>query len=137
MAEKLSQNQRAEQLLQEGQGALEAGERQKAHALLQQAAHLAPKDIRVWQTLLEAVHTDADRYTCLQNILRIDPKNEHAKRHMRVLNFMNPIITPVQPRQPSPLERRGLWLARLALTVLVLFVLFSIGLLLGILLNTL
>ena len=131
--------QLAQQLFQQGQVAFEAEQHQQAHMLWQQAAHLTPKNIFIWQALLKVVDNDADRIICLQNILRLDPGNEHAKWHLRVLNFMNPGL---RHETANPAGQSGMpdWLetaAHFGIYAVVLIVLFSVGLLIGIILNML
>jgi len=127
----------AQELFHEGEEAFSAGRRQQAHMFWQQAAHLTPKDVHIWQALLDVVETDADRIICLQNILRIDPNNTHAKRHLRVLDFMQGRFGNIStPRSPLPVK----WwvtVARLGIYGVVLGVLFVVGLLIGIILNML
>ncbi len=129
--------ERIQKLIDDGQAAFDAGDRTGAHALWQQAAHLDPKNEQVWLSLLDVVRGDADRRTCLENLLRINPDNDRARRQLRVLDYMRPLQPRPEVEQPRPRRQVLVWLFRMLTTLVILILLFFIGLALGVLLNQL
>jgi hypothetical protein len=67
-------------VLEQGIVALKAGRKAQARALLARAVRQNPRDERAWLWLSGAVETEAERRTCLERVLALDPDNEAARR---------------------------------------------------------
>lgn len=131
----------ARDLMAAGEAALARGDRGQAHAYWQQAAHLQPKDEAVWLALLQVVEDPRDRRTCLENVLRINPANQRARRQLKAIlarpsAFGLPADAPAAP-QPGTLLLAVQALLRFGITMMVLLGLFALGMAIGVLLNLL
>lgn len=126
--------------LRMGYAARAEGNRQLAHHYWRKVAMKQPDLLEIWEALLTVVESDADRKTCLQNILAIEPQHQDARR---MLNHLvgDPIPAPqriipdVMPRDSTPQPpREPLWKNALRLLIGVLigsiiaFVLLQTGL---------
>ncbi|MFN8379739.1 MAG: hypothetical protein U0452_13820 [Anaerolineae bacterium] len=78
----VQEEERVDDLLNAGQTALKAGDKETATARFRKAAEISPYDERVWQALLDVVTEPEDERVCLQNILAINPGNKKARRRM-------------------------------------------------------
>lgn len=67
-------------LTAQGISALKAGDKEQAQKWLRLAVKRNPDDITAWLWLSGAVDSDQERLECLQQVLRIDPKNEAANK---------------------------------------------------------
>lgn len=83
-------------LLPNGIAALRAGNRDEARQLLQQAAQQEPDNESAWKWLCNAVDTDQERIPYLQEILRINPKNEKAAQYYKKITGAE-YKAPVEP----------------------------------------
>ncbi|MBN1976504.1 MAG: tetratricopeptide repeat protein [Anaerolineae bacterium] len=91
----------ADDLLQQGIAALQAGARAQARQLFSQAIRQNPDDERAWLWLSGAVETAQDKLMCLNKVLAINPTNEAAQRGIAALQKSS--ATPA-PAPLSPLE---------------------------------
>ncbi len=73
--------------LNEGMAALQAGDRERARALLEEATRLQPENETAWYYRAAAEDDPAMRRTCLERVLIINPGNERARE---VLERMGP-----------------------------------------------
>lgn len=69
-------------LMRQGQVAQANGQMQRAHRFWREAAMINPVSEQVWLALLSVVETEADRQTCLQNIVAINPNNLSARQQL-------------------------------------------------------
>lgn len=76
-------NVRAEALLLEGERLYRLGKRRAALVRWREAAMLTPYDERVWFAILRVAETPADRHTCVQNILAINPFYLNAREWLK------------------------------------------------------
>lgn len=127
---------RVNELLRAGRVALAQGDKAKAHTLWKQAAALRPQDEEIWQALLEVVSNHDDRRVCLENIITINPRNEVARRQLRVLSLLEGqfVTDPPKPPKQRQLLRKFL---QFILTVLLILLLFLLGMIAGSILNLL
>jgi tetratricopeptide (TPR) repeat protein len=82
-------------LLREGAAALKAGDRAGAMSLLARAVRSDPRNELAWLYLAGAVSDLAQRRTCLERVLSLNPQNEAALRGLRSL-------TPAAPSPAAP-----------------------------------
>jgi O-antigen/teichoic acid export membrane protein len=75
-------HQRYERLMRLGQTAYETESYLHARTLWTMAARLLPEREAAWVALLEAVETVEDRCFCLQQIVRINPRNHDARARL-------------------------------------------------------
>ena len=68
------------QWLQAGINALKAGEREGARKLLMQVINVDERNEQAWLWLSGAVSSKAERRTCLENVLSINPENQLARK---------------------------------------------------------
>lgn len=92
-------------LTAQGISALKAGNKDEAQRWLRLALKRNPNDISAWLWLSGAVDNDDERLECLQQVLRIDPRNEPALAGIAKLSIeQKPLAAqPVeQPPIPAP-----------------------------------
>ena len=77
--------QPAQDLLRRGIAAAQAGEKDQARALLQQAVRLDPKNETIWLWLSSVARDNPERIFCLRQLLSLNPKNETAIKGLRAL----------------------------------------------------
>jgi len=75
--------------LEQGIAALKAGQRDEAHRLLAAAIRQTPNNERAWLWMYNASNNDQERQHCLEQALRINPKNEKAKQLLFELQQKN------------------------------------------------
>lgn len=90
--------ERVNLLLKAGRKAARAGDTATANEKFRKAAELSPYDERVWVALLEVVIDPEDQRVCVENILRINPKNAKARR-------LQPSPPPAPVPKPVPAPR--------------------------------
>src|SRR5512139_3220023 len=92
-------------LLQQGIAAAKAGDREKAYQILTRATQDGALAEQAWLWLSSVLEQDSERLFCLDNVLRINPNNEPAKRGSAFLRQKGVFpSTPMPPRiQSSPL----------------------------------
>ncbi len=83
--------ERVNLLLNAGKKAAKAGDTTTANEKFRKAAELSPYDERVWVALLAVATDPEDQRVCVENILRINPKNAKARR-----------LQPAPPPAPVP-----------------------------------
>lgn len=88
----------AARLLEQGRTAFLDGDNRRAHDLWRKAAMYQPYDEKIWLALLRVVENDADRRVCLENILRINPKNDLAASQLAALTDETPHTAPKRAR---------------------------------------
>lgn len=96
-------------LLQQGIAAAKAGENGRAFQILTRATQDRALAEQAWLWLSGVVEHDSERLFCLDNVLRINPDNEPARRGSMVLRQKGVFpSTPMPPRaapevKPEPL----------------------------------
>lgn len=75
----------ADDLLQQGIAAFQAGRKAEARELLLQLVEQDERNEMAWLWLSGAVETEADRLVCLENVLEINPHNRVARRGVEAL----------------------------------------------------
>ena len=100
-------------LLQQGVAAYKSGKRDEARSIFISVIKQSPNNERAWQFMYNVADNDKERISCLQHILRINPKNEKANVLLSQLNntetpSQSPINTTpknnIQPQEP-PLKK--------------------------------
>lgn len=91
----------ADDLLQQGIAALQAGNKAQARQLFSQAIRQNPDNEQAWLWLSGAVETAQDKLMCLNKVLAINPTNEAAQRGIAALQKSSATPTPAPL---SPLE---------------------------------
>lgn len=74
-------------LVQQASSALRAGNKDEARRLLTLAIRQNPDDERAWGWMYNAASSDKERIDCLNQMLRINPKNEKASQLLSELNM--------------------------------------------------
>lgn len=96
------------QLLQDGIAAAKAGQPEQARACLLAIIAQDEHHEQAWLWLSGVVDTPADRRTCLENVLTINPDNQLAQRGLAKLNAQLPPTetppTPAPPPSPAAAE---------------------------------
>jgi len=77
-------------LLQQGIAVFKTGQKTEARDLLLQVVEQDERNEMAWLWLSGAVDTDAERLTCLENVLAINPNNGMAKRGVETLRKSSP-----------------------------------------------
>jgi len=75
--------------LEQGIAALKAGQRDEARRLLAAAIRQTPNNERAWLWMYNGSNNDQERQHCLEQALRINPKNEKAKQLLFELQQKN------------------------------------------------
>lgn len=133
-------------VLERGISALKAGHKTEARGLLAQVIQQDPENAQAWLYLAAAVDTTAQRRTCLERVLALDPHNAVAQRALarlaaqaetqkgQELNPMSsisdlappsaalPAITP-----PSQHARKPLRVGGLAILALIFILVVAVG----------
>ncbi|MBN1231495.1 MAG: tetratricopeptide repeat protein [Anaerolineales bacterium] len=93
-------------MFEEALNAIQRGERARAKDLLTRLLRSDQQNKEYWMYLSSVVDTSREQIYCLQNVLKIDPKSEVAKRGLILLGAETPgqKITPVRPRRTRPFE---------------------------------
>jgi hypothetical protein len=103
--------------LQAGITAAREGRRAEARALLQQALQTNPRSEQGWLWMSAVVETDAERSTCLERVLTINPHNQTAHVGLEKLrassspdhgaeNYL-PASQPPSPQGGAPVREHG------------------------------
>ncbi len=82
-----------DRLYREGVAAVRAGDMATARDRLRQVVQFDPAHEQAWLWLSAAVQTTAERITCLQNVLSLNPNNETARRGLERLGASTAIDT--------------------------------------------
>ncbi len=131
-AERISINE----LMRAGHVALGKGDRKGAHRLWRQVAAIEPENEHVWLSLLTVVDTNEDRRVCLENIVRINPRNIQAMNQLNEFRESHQSTRPMQAVDKRfnlvGIIRRTL---AILLYILLMVVLFILGVVVGMLLN--
>lgn len=117
------------ELLRRGHVAWAAKQKQRAHDYWRQAALLCPHEEQVWLVLLNVVESEADRRVCLENITRINPNNDYAKRQLALLDQPSTVL--INDDRPSNRE----WMAHLLASLLNVLLAVGLGIALAIAYN--
>ncbi|MBN1287820.1 MAG: tetratricopeptide repeat protein [Anaerolineae bacterium] len=75
----------AQDLLKRGIAAAQAGQKDQARALLQQAVRLDPRNELTWLWLSSVAKDNQERVFCLRQLLQVNPQNEMALKGLRAL----------------------------------------------------
>jgi hypothetical protein len=100
--------------LQAGITAAREGRRAEASALLRQALQANPRSEQGWLWLSAIVETDAERRTCLERVLAINPHNQTAQAGLEKLrggNNSQPSYLPIS--RPAPLQSENITLTQM------------------------
>lgn len=89
-----------DELVRAGGAALRAGERERARQLLAQAVRANPRSEQAWLLLAGAVSDPAQRRSCLERVLRLNP--EHAIARKALGSLPTPDAGPAAPASPQP-----------------------------------
>lgn len=127
---------RVNELMRAGHVALGKGDRKGAHRLWRQVAALEPENEHVWLSLLTVVDTHEDRRVCLENIVRINPRNVQAANQLNEFRDSQHNTRPIRVAGRR-LNLTGVMRRTLAilLYILLMVVLFVLGVVVGMLLN--
>ena len=100
-------------LLRDAAEYLNAGQKDSARAVLQEALDLDRNNLATWELLWRAAYTDDEELFSLKRILSIDPKHAAAKSRMSALqpaglrkSDSQPISRPITSRRPASHKRR-------------------------------
>ena len=74
-----------DKLLFQAREALQRGIRARARAILTYSLKKEPNNVEAWLLLAEAVKTKEQAVFCLEQVLKIDPQNNTAKKWLTVL----------------------------------------------------
>lgn len=89
--------------LQEGISAARAGQKARAYQLLTRATQDPSSAEHAWLWLSGVIEREDERLFCLDNVLRLNPNNDPAKRGATMLRqkgiFPSPPMPPEEPRQ--------------------------------------
>ena len=126
-------------LIHQGMAALRAGDKVAAQQLLSRATKIAPNNEQAWLWLSGAVPTTAEQRACLEQVLRINPQNEVAKRGLATLATMPVVVqpapapTPTESKPPAevvslpdPSKAQGHWSRPIGIIVLILLACVSL-----------
>ncbi len=97
----MSHNQDVDRLYREGVAAIRAGDNDTARRKLMEAIRLDRTHEQAWLWLSAVVDTDAERATCLENVLTINPSNAVARRGLEKLGRAAPAPPPVATPAPA------------------------------------
>jgi len=89
---------RSDELLKQGIAACKAGRKVEARELLFQALELDRHNEQAWLWLSSVVDTDAERHTCLEEVLVLNPANVAARRGLEQMRVQEML----QPPEPKP-----------------------------------
>lgn len=102
-------------LYRDGMAAIRARDQERARGMLEQVVKLDPTHEQGWLWLSAVVDSDAERITCLDNVLTINPHNEEAQRALEKLGGSleidtnaagEPVLAPPKPiHEPEPLPK--------------------------------
>lgn len=103
----------AQDLLKKGIAAAQAGQKDQARTLLQQAVRLDPQNELIWLWLSSVAKNNQERIFCLRQLLQINPQNEMALKGLRALGVAaapsqtaaGGTDSPAAPGTPIPSEQ--------------------------------
>lgn len=81
-----------DQLLRRGQAAARVGHRQEAREVLRRVVELDPENVQAWLDLAGVEDDPAEKRTCFETVLKLDPGNDEARLGLEMLG---------QEREPS------------------------------------
>jgi len=87
--------------LQQAIAAIKAGDKETGKRLLTEILKADRHNENAWLWMTQVVSSDSERLKCLQNVLRINPNNESAKRGLAVLQ-QKQAKKPQQVEKPKP-----------------------------------
>jgi hypothetical protein len=80
--------------------AIQRGDEEAARSLLAEAVHDDPENELAWLWLSAVIGDPAKEWECLQQVLRLNPRNEKALRHLARLERAG--VTPPEPEPEAP-----------------------------------
>lgn len=93
-------------LLKQGIQAIKAGQKQQARELLLQVTEIDERNEQAWLWLSAAVESPEEQEICLENVLTINPNNQHAQRGLekvrQKLGKSAPARAVSEPAPPGP-----------------------------------
>lgn len=104
-----------EDLLRLGIRTAKSGNKEGARVMFQQVLDIDKRNERAWLWLASVAETDIDRRRYLQTVLRINPNNANAKKHLASMD-----------RAVDSAEQRSMRLGLTALAVIVLLIIFVV-----------
>ena len=90
------------ELVREGIKALKAGDRAQARASLLRALEIDERNEQAWLWLSAVVDKPAEQEICLENVLTLNPANEHAQRGLQKVREAMGQRTPPEEEQAAP-----------------------------------
>lgn len=91
--------------LQQAITAIKAGDKETGKRLLTEVLKSDRQNENAWLWMTQVVSSDSDRLKCLQNVLKINPNNESAKRGLSLLQEKPVKKSPTKPTKPiKPIE---------------------------------
>jgi hypothetical protein len=91
-----------EQLYREGVAAIRAGDKATGREKLKVVLQQNNRHEQAWLWLSAAVESDAERVSCLKNVLKLNPDNEAAQRGLEKLGVSPPPVPPPPTPPPVP-----------------------------------
>lgn len=89
----------ADQLTQQAIAAAQAGDRDEARALLQQATELDPRNAEAWLWLAGVVDELEEKRRCFQRVLELEPYNEQARLGLQRVEAKLGIAEPAEEEE--------------------------------------
>ena len=87
-----------DELVQQAQAAMDAGNTLVARGYWRRATRLEPDRLDIWLNLLEVTDTPVERKRCLENILRLDPSHADADAELERIRRAEQVETPAKPK---------------------------------------
>lgn len=95
----------ADQLVKQGVRALKAGQKKQARALLEQALSIDDRHELAWLWMSAIVENPQEQEICLENVLTINPDNQHAQKGLQKVRKKLASQAPKPPEpEPEPVE---------------------------------
>ena len=89
-------------LLQQGIAAAKAGRKEEARRLLTQLVDIDERNEKAWLWLSGVVESTEDRQVCLENVLALNPDNQHARAGLEWLRQHAPPPPAAPAEAPEP-----------------------------------
>ncbi|MEJ2209428.1 MAG: bacterial transcriptional activator domain-containing protein [Anaerolineae bacterium] len=93
----MADSPRIADLLQQGIAAAKAGRKEEARRLLTQVVDLDERNEKAWLWLSGVVESTEDRQICLENVLALNPDNQHARAGLEWLQQHAPPPPAAEP----------------------------------------
>jgi len=93
--------QASDLMLQEAISATRQGNRERARDLLTRLLRTAPENPEYWLWMSAVVETEREQIYCLRSLLKLDPRNQAARRGLIILGAIEPAREAVAGDHPS------------------------------------